>query len=240
MSDLNGIRIGAVLGGVVVQFDRDSAVLLLDALPSGPHGVIHGPDLSWGSRYVPEVGDRVTARVTEVDDRVRLARTAVVHADLWEFLAGLRSGQVLTGVVAAVESFGVFLALDEGPPHPVFPGVGFVTHPEASWCRDHDLRVGHQVAGEFLCFDTYNGEARISLRALTPDPLREFADRVAVGDRLTGTVTLLTPIGAFVQVAPDVEALLRPVPAAVLPGALVEVTVAEIDRVHRRVRVTAG
>ena len=53
--------------------------------------------------------------------------------ELWAFLESLRYGETLTGTVAAIERFGVFVALDEGPEHPVFPGVGFVTVAELSW-----------------------------------------------------------------------------------------------------------
>ncbi|MEU9128751.1 S1 RNA-binding domain-containing protein [Kitasatospora sp. NPDC048540] len=53
--------------------------------------------------------------------------------DLWAFLGSLRRGEILSGTVAAVERFGVFVALDDGPEHPIFPGVGFITIPELSW-----------------------------------------------------------------------------------------------------------
>ncbi|WP_348538493.1 S1 RNA-binding domain-containing protein [Streptomyces sp. 4R-3d] len=66
------------------------------------------------------------------------------------------------------------MALDDGPVHPVFPGVGFITIPELSWRRieavSDVVRVGQRVSCEFLQFDTWNGEARLSLRATEPDP----------------------------------------------------------------------
>ena len=52
--------------------------------------------------------------------------------ELWAFLESLRSGAVLSGTVAAIERFGVFVALDDGPAHPVFAGAGFITTPEVS------------------------------------------------------------------------------------------------------------
>lgn len=55
--------------------------------------------------------------------------------ELWAFLGSLRLGEVLSGTVTAIESFGVFVALDDGPPHPLYPGVGFITIPELSWRR---------------------------------------------------------------------------------------------------------
>ncbi|MFJ8883848.1 orotidine-5'-phosphate decarboxylase [Streptomyces sp. NPDC102402] len=103
------------------------------------------------------------------------------NPELWSFLESLRQDEILSGTVAAIEPFGVFVALDDGPDHPVFPGVGFITTPELSWRRSEAVpdvvRVGLRVTCVFLQFDTWNAEARLSLRAARPDPFQAFADR---------------------------------------------------------------
>lgn len=58
--------------------------------------------------------------------------TAHENRELWAFLKGRRRGETLTGTIASNEQFGVFVALDEGPDHPVFPGVGFISYAELS------------------------------------------------------------------------------------------------------------
>ncbi|MFI7011521.1 S1 RNA-binding domain-containing protein [Streptomyces sp. NPDC050145] len=160
------------------------------------------------------------------------------HPELWAFLEGLRQGESLGGTVAAVERFGVFVALDRGPAHPLYPGVGFVTMPELSWRRFEELsdvvRVGERVTGEFLGFDTWNLEARMSLRAMLPDPFQAFADRVAVGERLRGRVTKVVPFGVFVEVADGVEGLVREDEPVVRAGDAMTVVVGAIDRERRR------
>ncbi|MGW0189282.1 S1 RNA-binding domain-containing protein [Streptomyces sp. NPDC003362] len=169
--------------------------------------------------------------------------------ELWAFLESLRPGEVLSGTVAAIERFGVFVALDDGPDHPRLPGVGFITIPELSW-RSVDagtdvVDVGQRVSCEFLQFDTYNAEARLSLKALQPDPFQDFADRSAVGQALLGTVVKVLPVGAFVDVGDGVLGLVpfkevHGGPAACPPeafetGAEISVVVSDIDRPHRRV-----
>ncbi|MFF9168704.1 MULTISPECIES: S1 RNA-binding domain-containing protein [unclassified Streptomyces] len=57
------------------------------------------------------------------------------NPELWTFLESLPCGELLSGTVTAIERFGVFVALDDGPDHPVFPGVGFISVPELSWRR---------------------------------------------------------------------------------------------------------
>jgi ribosomal protein S1 len=174
------------------------------------------------------------------------------NPELWAFLAALRCGDLLSGTVAAIERFGVFVALDEGPDHPVFPGVGFVAYPELSWRRfeaaTEIVHAGQRVSGEFLQFDTWNLEARMSLRATQPDPFTAFADVAEVGHELRGLVTMLVPFGAFVAVADGIEGLVAlrelartPVetPAEVVQvGDEVSVVVTGIDRERRRLTLS--
>ncbi|MER5636822.1 S1 RNA-binding domain-containing protein [Kitasatospora sp. NPDC002227] len=165
---------------------------------------------------------------------------ATAHPELWAFLSSLRPGRLLTGTVAAIERFGVFVRLDEGPDHPVFPGVGFLTYPELSW-RPFDsvtdvVEVGQRVTCEFLQFDDWNGEARLSLRATRPDPFRPFADTTAVGDRIPVRITTVLPIGAVAEAAPSVHGLIpaEELSRPVAPGDEITVTVTLLDRGRRR------
>lgn len=168
--------------------------------------------------------------------------------ELWAFLETLHRGDILSGAVAAIERFGVFVALDDGPAHPLFPGVGFIVVPELSW-RHIDaitdvVHVGQRVSCEFLQFDTYNAEARLSLKAMEPDPLRAFADRT-VGQEIRGTVEKTVPIGVFVELGDGFVGLVpsreidgRPAVSPVEDleaGEEITVVVTEIDLPSRRI-----
>ncbi|MFF1958238.1 S1 RNA-binding domain-containing protein [Streptomyces sp. NPDC058220] len=169
--------------------------------------------------------------------------------ELWAFLESLHRGEILSGTVAAIERFGIFVELDDGPDHPTLPGVGFITIPELSW-RHVDaptdvVEIGQRVSCEFLQFDTYNAEARLSLRALQPDPFQAFADRTVVGQALGGTVIRALPFGAFVDIGDGVVGLVpfkevhgRPAagpPEACQVGDEITIVVTDIERPHRRV-----
>ncbi|MFC8142964.1 S1 RNA-binding domain-containing protein [Streptomyces paradoxus] len=174
------------------------------------------------------------------------------YPELWAFLESLHHGELLSGTVAAIERFGVFVALDDGPDHPVFPGVGFITVPELSWRRfeaaSDVVQVGQRVSCEFLQFDTWNLEARLSLRATQPDPFQAFAGGIAVGQTLHGQVTKLVPFGVFVEVADGIEGLVhlreltwtpvRTPSDAVQVGDQVTVVVTGIDRERRRLALS--
>lgn len=252
---LNRIRVGDLCGGTAAEVTSRGVTVTLDGFPARPLGTVGPLDLSWTGRPVIEPGQRITARVRSVDvdgAQVFLSTAATLHPELWSFLASLRPGAWMTGTIASIERFGVFVALDDGPDHPVFPGVGFITHPELSWRHFEDpteiVRVGERVTCEFIHFDTTNGEARLSLRATVPDPFVEFADRTAVGRTLRGRVTKLVPFGAFVLVADGVEGLVQlreladpPVEApeqVVATGEGITVVVTEVDRERRRLRLS--
>ncbi|MFI9502887.1 S1 RNA-binding domain-containing protein [Nocardia sp. NPDC052566] len=166
------------------------------------------------------------------------------NPELWAFLGSLRRGEILSGIVTAIESFGVFVSLDDGPPHPLYPGVGFITIPELSWGRfgaaSDVVQVGQRVSGEFLQFDTWNAEARLSLRAMRPDPFYAFAEHATVGKELHGHVTELVPFGVFVQVANGIEGLIHRRDLTLMPdddvqiGDDITVVVTHVDRERRQ------
>ncbi|WP_327732506.1 S1 RNA-binding domain-containing protein [Streptomyces nojiriensis] len=174
------------------------------------------------------------------------------NPELWDFLSSLRNGELLTGTIAAIEPFGVFVALDSGPDHPSFPGVGFITYPELSWTPFDEasevVHIGQRVSCEFLQFDTWNGEARLSLRATRPDPFQLFADGIAVGQELRGRVTKILPFGVIVEVADGIEGLIhvselagtpcQSPQAMVRPGEDIGVVVTGLDRQRRTVSLS--
>ncbi|GAA1214920.1 hypothetical protein GCM10009665_00900 [Kitasatospora nipponensis] len=247
------LNVGDLCHGTATEVTRPHGVAVtLDGFPARPLGTVGHLDVSWRQRpsAVVQAGQRITAEVVAVDQeegRARMSMAATENPELWAFLASLRRGGILSGTVAAIERFGVFVAMDDGPDHPVFPGVGFITIPELSWRRfeaaSDVVRIGQRVSCEFLQFDTWNGEARLSLRARQPDPFQAVAAGIAVGQTLRGRVTRLVPFGAFVQVADGVEGLIhlrelttKPVEApeeVVQVGEALSVVVIEINRERR-------
>ncbi|MFF4006706.1 S1 RNA-binding domain-containing protein [Streptomyces sp. NPDC001717] len=249
---LAALQVGDLCSGTVAEVSRGVSVTL-DGFAARPLGFVAPLDRSWGPgpAAAVAVGRRITAEVTSIDldqGRAWLSRAAVENPELWAFLKSLRLGEILSGRIASIERFGVFVALDDGPEHPVFPGVGFITFPELSWrhfqAASDIVQVGQRVSCEFLQFDTWNGEARLSLRAMQPDPFQVFADGTTVGQTLRGRVTKLVPFGVFVQVTPDIEGLVhlqeltwRPVESpelVVQVGDEITVVVTEIDQERRR------
>ncbi|MFC1408636.1 S1 RNA-binding domain-containing protein [Streptacidiphilus sp. N1-12] len=213
------LHVGDLCHGTVAEVTRSRGVAVtLDGYPAQPLGTVGPLDLTWRQYPATAVraGQRITAAIIAIDldqGQVQLSLAAAEHPELWAFLKPLRSGEILSGTVTAIERFGVFVDLDDGPEHPVLPGVGFITIPELAWHHFESatdiVRVGQHVSCEFLYFDTWNGEARLSLRATQPDPFQVFAATAAVGQTLHGYVTKVIPFGALVRVADGVEGLIH-------------------------------
>ncbi|WP_329115731.1 DUF6817 domain-containing protein [Streptomyces sp. NBC_01353] len=121
------------------------------------------------------------------------------------FLRGLERGDVVTGVVAVIASFGVtFVELG---------GVeAMMNIPEVSW-RPVDtpadvIAEGEEHAFEVLDVDIDRERVSLSLKALEPDPMAAFARAGFDGVR-TATVTHVVTFGVLVEVAPGVHGVLH-------------------------------
>ncbi|RBQ21059.1 30S ribosomal protein S1 [Spongiactinospora rosea] len=240
---LRTVHVGDVLTGTVTEITRSHTTVLLDGFPRAPIGVIGALDRSWRSfghsaADLLEVGGRVAAEVIDLrEGQVWLSRSATENPDLWAYLKALRPGERLSGTVAAIENFGVFVDLDDAPGHPVFPGVGFITIPELSWSPfEEAVSVGQHITCEFIIFTTHNGEARLSLRATQPDPFQPFARHAHVGQILHGPVVRVAPFGVLVRVADGVEGLIPDAEAQV--GDELTVVIAAIDPLRRRLTLS--
>lgn len=146
---------------------------------------------------------------------------------------------MVRGIVSEIHNFGVFVRLEGDPAGQ--PGSGFIRIPELTWEFFDDpadvVHVGQQVSVEVLDFDVTRGQVQLSLKALQEDPLIKFANRV--GEALCGPVIKIVPFGVFIRVAPGIAGLLHESVQTHQPamGETVCVTITEVDRPGRRVRL---
>lgn len=244
----------------VAGFDGLEVIVDLEGArdPHRAAGRIVRHELSWRRAEHPaeivEVGQTIEVEVIGVDWRrecVELSAKACEDRALRAFLVGIRRDDILTGTVADVRNFGVFVNLDGEPADNAtgYNGTGFIRVPELSWAHfDHPsdiVEVGQRITVEVLNADTRRGQVAVSLKALQEDPLIRFADHV--GEVVTGHITKLVPFGVFVRVAEGIEALLhlsdlsgKPVDSPdeiVQVGDAITVKIAEVDVQRHRVRL---
>lgn len=157
-------------------------------------------------------GRTLTLKVLEIDpgkNKLILSRKAVLEEELerqkQETLNNLQVGEVLTGTVQRITDFGAFVDIG---------GVDGLVHvSELAWHRvEHPSEVlteGDQVNVKVLKVDVENERISLSIKETQPGPWDQVADKIKVGDVVTGTVKRLVSFGAFVEVFPGVEGLVH-------------------------------
>lgn len=162
--------------------------------------------------------------------------STVLSVNSQAFLGSVRRGEVISGTVGAVHTFGVLVDLDGGP-----AGAGLIRIPELSWTPiahpSEVVEVGQRITVEVLGVDLKREQVTLSLKSLQEDPLAAFAGRV--GEIVSGVVTKRVPFGVSVRVAEGIEGLLAVSQlsgdAAVQPGEAVTARVTDVDLSRRRV-----
>ena len=191
----------AVKGGLSVEFE-------------GLRGFI--PASMLDTRFVRNterfVGQEFDAKIKEVDpkeNRFILSRREVVEAASAaaraEVFGKLNVGDVVTGKVARITSFGAFIDLG---------GVDGLVHlTELSHERNVSpksvVTVGEEIEVKVLDLNEEEGRVSLSLKATTPGTWDGVEQKLAAGDVIEGTVKRLTDFGAFVEVLPGIDGLVH-------------------------------
>ena len=191
----------AVKGGLSVEFE-------------GVRGFI--PASMLDTRFVRNterfVGQEFEAKIKEVDakeNRFILSRREVVEAATAaaraEVFGKLAVGDVVTGKVARITSFGAFIDLG---------GVDGLVHlTELSHERNVSpksvVTVGEEIEVKILDLNEEEGRVSLSLKATTPGPWDGVEQKLAKGDVVEGTIKRLTDFGAFVEVLPGIDGLVH-------------------------------
>jgi small subunit ribosomal protein S1 len=173
--------VGDTLEVVVVQVGKDAVFVELDGRRQG---FIEALDLRTPDGTTKAaVGDRLRARVVHVDDQgVRLAPTieAAAAAGVSVSLDGSTEpdavkfavGQVVTGGVERVESYGVFVQIDGTKGR---AGRGLVPTSELGTPRGADLRKAFALGTKLkaMIIGLEEGKMRLSVTALKDDEERK-------------------------------------------------------------------
>ena len=120
-----------------------------------------------------------------------------------ELFAKINVGDRMEGTVKNVTDFGAFIDLG---------GVDGLLHiSEMSWGRVENpkkvFKVGDKV--EVMIKDIHDTKIALSLKFPETNPWANAAEDYAVGTVITGKVARMTDFGAFVELAPGVDALLH-------------------------------
>ncbi len=129
-----------------------------------------------------------------------LARKAELQKALFE---RINVGDVLEGTVKNVTDFGAFIDLGGAD--------GLLHISEMSWGRVENPRKVFKVGDVAKVFikDINENKIALSMKFEDENPWKDAVSKYAVGNIVTGVVARMTDFGAFVELAPGVDALLH-------------------------------
>lgn len=152
------------------------------------------------------VGQTLKVRILDSDrkaNKLIFSEKEAIKDGLATRLSSLKVGDLVKGVVTGVVDYGAFVNVE---------GIeGLVHISEISWERVNNpgdyLKVGQTIEAKIISID--KDRLSLSIKQLTKDPWLDEVEQFNKGDAVEGTVTRITPFGAFVQISPAVEALVH-------------------------------
>ncbi|HOJ13252.1 MAG TPA: 30S ribosomal protein S1 [Deltaproteobacteria bacterium] len=157
-------------------------------------------------------------------------------------LATLAKGDVVTGKVKNIMSYGAFVDIG---------GIDGLLHiTDMSWGKLRDpkekVSTGQEIRVKVLEFDPETEKISLGMKQLQPDPWEGLEYRYPIGKKVPGKVTSVTNYGAFVELEDGVEGLVHISdmfwtkrmrhPSTILSeGQEVEVVVLGVDLANRRI-----
>ena len=159
-----------------------------------------------------------------------------------ELLEKINVGDVIEGTVKNITDFGAFIDLGGAD--------GLLHISEMSWGRVDNPKKIYKVGDTVKVFIKDIKDTKIALSVKFPEenPWNNAAEKYAAGNVVTGKVARMTDFGAFVELAPGVDALLHvsqisrdhvEKPADVLSiGQKIEAKIVDFDEADRKISLS--
>jgi small subunit ribosomal protein S1 len=198
--------------------------------------------LSQAANLEEMIGKDIEVTVIEADssqNRLIFSQKSEVTEEHLENLNKLKVGDKVSGVVAAVLQFGVFVTLESGV-------EGLVHISEISWEKTEDpstkFKIGDAVNAEVISVDHTSGRVNLSIKKLEKDPFTDKVKDLQASDVVKGKVVKTTANGVQVMLESGVEGI---IPTAKLEadtnyeeGAELTVIIDSVDTHKRKITLS--
>ncbi|MGA2090286.1 MAG: 30S ribosomal protein S1 [Endomicrobiales bacterium] len=205
-----GLAEGNIVDGQVMGITDFGAFIDI----GGMEGLLHIGDIAWFHvKKVSDVlkpGQKVKVQVLKIDREKGKVSFSLKNLSPrpWDGAKDkYPEGLVIKGKISSIADFGIFVELE--------PGLeGLVHISEVSWDDQKPnlkkmFTVGSEIEAKIISVDPAAEKLSLSLKKILPNPWEEAAHRYAPGARVKGTVTSLTPFGAFVKLSDGIEGLIH-------------------------------
>lgn len=194
-------------GGLLVEYEGIRGFLPVSQLSAEHYPRVGSADKDEIlQRLNSLVGKSIKVRILDAskkDNKLIFSEKEAVKDVLAARFAEMKVGDVVKGLVTGVVDFGVFVNVD---------GVeGLIHISEISWERVNSpadyVKVGDTIEAKIIAID--KERLSLSMKQLVEDPWLSEVEGLKKGSNVEGTVTRITPFGAFVQISSAVEALVH-------------------------------
>jgi small subunit ribosomal protein S1 len=194
-------------GGLLVEYEGVRGFLPVSQLSAEHYPRVGSSDKDEIlQRLNSLVNQPLKVRILDADrkaNKLIFSEKEAIKEGLVERFEKLAVGDAVRGVVTGVVDFGVFVNVE---------GIeGLVHISEISWERVNNpsdyVKVGDGIDAKIIAID--KDRLSLSMKQLKEDPWLGEIAKFNRGDAVEGTVTRITPFGAFVQISPSVEALVH-------------------------------
>ena len=194
-------------GGLLVEYEGIRGFLPVSQLSAEHYPRVASSDKDEIlQRLNSLVGKNIKARILDAskkENKLIFSEKEAIKDGLAARFAELKVGDTVKGVVTGVVDFGVFVNVE---------GIeGLVHISEISWERVSNpsdyVKVGDSIEAKIIAID--KERLSLSMKQLKEDPWLSEVEGLKKGSKVEGTVTRITPFGAFVQISPAVEALVH-------------------------------
>lgn len=194
-------------GGLLVEYEGVRGFLPVSQLSAEHYPRVGSSDKDEIlQRLNALIGQTLKVRILDSDrkaNKLIFSEKEAIKDGLAERFQKLAIGDKVKGVVTGVVDFGVFVNVE---------GIeGLVHISEISWERVNNpgdyVKVGDSIEAKIISID--KDRLSLSIKQLSQDPWLDEVEQFKPGVDVEGTVTRITPFGAFVQISPAVEALVH-------------------------------
>jgi len=196
-------------GGLIVPFGRLRAFVPASHITELPRGMDEKRQVEHLATFVDKT---LPLKVIEVDpQRRRLVLSERKAIRQWRqeqksrVIETLEMGEVRTGKVTSLREFGAFVDIGGAD--------GLIHISEMSWNRVDDpsdlLKIGQETETMVIRLDKEANRIGLSLKRLQPNPWEAAAEKIAVGQKMEGSIARFVSAGAYLRFDLGIEGLLK-------------------------------
>jgi len=198
--------VSANKGGLMMRVDALSGFMPVSQLSPDHYPRVTGGDKNRILDKLREMqGKEFEVKVIDADEKEE--KLIVSERAVWEdsqkaVLEAYKIGDIVTGEISALTSFGAFVKFGEGL-------EGLIHISEIAWQRiDHPkdvLKVGDSVKAQIIQLD--HSKIYLSIKRLVEDPWKQVKDKYKMGDKVKGKIIKVEPFGLMIALDKEIHGL---------------------------------